>query len=515
MGTRTSKSLMNIVFGIGFQFSLIITSFVTRTVFIHYLSKELLGINSLFTNILSILSLADLGFETAMLYSYYKPLAVKDELKLTSLTNYFKRIYIIISAVILFMGILLIPFLDFFLGNTPNIPNLTLYYLIFLVDICVSYLFASRTAIINADQKSFIIKKYSFILNLIKCLIQCLVLICFQNFLLYLLVQILYTAFLNILIVFKSRKMYPYISSKASLSKDEKRDIFKNVKSLIFYKFGGVIFANSDNIIMSILIGVVTVAIYSNYYTLINSVNSVITIVFTAISFSVGNLIASEQKNQQYAVFNKLNFFSFFILGISSVCLIILLNDFILLWIGKDFIVDMKIVIVMVINFYMQGILKPIWVYRDSAGLFKEVQFLPLFTSLLNIFFSIILGIKFGLFGVLLATIISRILSNFWYEPYLLIHNYFEGKFINYVKKLIKNIFITTVCIFIFSILNEFIFDNSWSSFILISIICSFGTLLIFTIFYIKDKDLLFFVSLIKKLWLNFKKSKKNEGKII
>lgn len=504
METRTSKSFINIFFGLGQQFFSILFSFITRTVFIHYLSKELLGVNSLFTNILSILSLADLGLDTAMIYSLYKPLSERDEEKLSALVNYFRKLYLGVAGIILVLGLAMTPFLNFLVGEDTHIEGLHIYYLIFLLDTCISYTLANRFAIVNADQKSYVIKKYTLIFNALKCLFQCLSLILFKSFLLYLVIQILSTFLLNLVCARQAKKMYPFIQQDVALSKENKKEIFLNIKSLIFYKIGGVVFANSDNILISVILGVVMVGIYTNYLTLINAVNNVITIVFTAVSFSVGNLIAKESKKQQYAVFQKLNFFSIFLFGIATVCFVVLLNDFVYLWIGNDFLLNMNVVVVVAINFYMQGILRPIWVYRDSAGLFKQVQFLPLVTSALNIIFSIILGLKFGLFGILDATVIARLLSNFWYEPYILTKHYFKNGFMDYMKKLLKNIIIIFLCSIIFAYINSFVFSYSWISMIFMAVITFVGTLIIFVLFYRKEDEFLFFKSLLFEIIKKF-----------
>lgn len=497
MESRTSKSFVNIFFGLGQQFFSIIFSFITRTVFIHYLSKELLGVNSLFANVLSILSLADLGLDTAMIYSLYKPLSEKNEQKLSALVNYFRKLYLGVAGIIFVLGIILMPFLRFLIGENTNINGLYIYYLIFLIDTCISYTLANRFAIVNADQKSYIIKKYTLFFNALKCFLQCLSLILFKSFLLYLIIQVLTTFLLNFVCAKKAKKLYPFIKKEEALSKTDKKEIFANIKSLIFYKIGGVVFANSDNILISAMLGVIMVGIYTNYLTLINAVNNIITIAFTAVSFSVGNLIAKESKKQQYAVFKKLNFFSLFLFGIATVCFVVLLNDFVYLWIGTDFLLNMNVVVVIAINFYMQGILRPIWVYRDSAGLFKQVQFLPLVTSALNIVFSIILGLKFGLFGILGATVIARVLSNFWYEPYILTKLYFKNGFIDYMKKLLKNIIIISICSIIFIYINSLVFSYNWTSMFLMAIITFVGTLIIFIVLYHKEEEFLFFKSLI------------------
>lgn len=505
MESRTSKSFVNVTFGLIQQVCNILFTFVTRTVFVYFLSKELLGINSLFTNILSILSLADLGLDTAMLYSFYKPLADKDEDKLCALVSYFKKIYIYIAIIVFIVGLLSLPFLEVFIGKDVSIANVEIYYLIFLIDTCFTYLLANRFVIINADQKGYIVKKYTFIVNFLKCLTQCLIIIITKNFMLYLIVQISCNFILNLVCARKAKQLYPYISKNSKLDKSDKKEIFTNIKSLIFYKIGGVIFANSDNIIISIMFGVICVGLYSNYIVLVNAISNIIAIIFTSVSFSVGNLIASGDIKQQYNVFKKLNFFALVVFGIFSVCLTVLLNNFIYLWIGEEFLLGFDVLIAIVINFYMQGLLRPIWVYRDSAGLFRDVQFLPVITSAINIVLSIVLGIKFGVFGIIAATFIARILTNFWYEPYILVNNYFRESFKEYLISVIKNISVTILSCCIFYYISSLIFSATWISFILTLVITVIGTLIIFILFYKNNSEFKFYVNMLNSFINKFK----------
>ena len=430
--SRLYNSTKSIFFGGLQQFINVLLTFIVRTVFIKYLSVEYLGINSLFSNILTVFSIADLGFGTAILYSMYKPIAEHDEKKLAALMCFYKKIYSIVAIVILVLGLSLIPFLDFFV-NDDSIEGIEIYYILFLLDSVISYLLAYKVNIINADQKTYIIKKYTLIFNIIKAVLQCICIIVFKNFFSYVVIQILSTISINIYGAYISKKIYPFIENKEVLKKEEQKSILSNVKSLFIYKIGGIILNNTDNILISILLGVSTVGYYTNYATIITAINSFTNMIFTTITFSVGNLIASDSKEKQYSIFKKMCFLSTMLFSFLSICLIVLFNDLIVCWIGKTFVLDFYTVIAIVINFYMYGSLNTVFMFRDTTGLFNKMKYVAMITAFFNVVLSIIFGKSLGLFGILIATAVSRLLTNFWYEPYILYRDYFNKNYREYL----------------------------------------------------------------------------------
>ena len=453
--SRIYNSTKNIILGIVSQILTLILNFGTKIVFVRILGAEYTGINGLFSNVITILSVAELGMGSAIIYSMYKPLAENDQKRISELMNFYKKIYNIVAITIFIIGIGLVPFIKYLVNTSVEIEHINVYYLLFLINTVASYIFASRTVILNANQKLYIIKIYNFIIYFIQCILQIVILLLTRNFIFYLIVQILSTLIANIVGAIITEKMYPYIKQKSELPKDERKKIFENMKSMLYYKIGGVILNNTDNILISILVGTVWVGYYSNYLIVISAIEAFTTIVFNALTASVGNLVAKSNKDRQFKVFKVINMICNIMFGMCAIELIILFNDFILIAFGNEYVLEKEIVYAIVLLFYIKGILNPIWVYRETTGLFKNTKYIILITAGLNIIFSIVLGKKFGVFGIVLATILARVMTNIWYEPIILYKVHFHQDVKEYFKNNGKNFIITIIIIFICTIVFE------------------------------------------------------------
>lgn len=280
-------------------------SFFARTIFIKKLGAEYLGLNGLFTNILTILSFAELGIGDAIIFSMYKPIAEDDKEKIKSLLNLYKKSYIGIGIFIMIAGVALAPFIKYIIVDVPKIPeSITIIYLMYVFHTASSYFFIYRQSVITANQRAYIITFYNTVCLLLIYVLQIIGLIVFNNFLLYLAIQIIVTFVGNGFISYKSKKMYPYTTEKnvAKFSKKEIKDIYTNIISLFVYKVGSVILNGTDNILISALIGVKTVGVCSNYLLIISTVNTLLNKIRGALVASVGNLNATEnpQKRKKY-----------------------------------------------------------------------------------------------------------------------------------------------------------------------------------------------------------------------
>ena len=487
--TRLTKSLRNFNVGMIFQVATLILNFITRTIFIHTLGVEYLGINGLFSNILTFLSLAELGIGNAIIYSMYKPLAKNDKKKLTALMKFYQKMYHIISIIIFVIGICLIPFLPYLVKVDTPIPNLTLYYFLFLLNSMASYLFAYKSSIIIADQQIYITKVYALVFLIIQFVLQVLILCFTKNYVLFLVAQILCTFGNNIMCAYKANKKYPFILEKEELSKKEKKDIFSNVCSIFIYKISGTILNNTDNILISVMLGTVFVGYYSNYALIISSLIGLVAVLFTSVNASVGNVNAEDNSSKKHEIFNVLEFLSFWIFGYFSVGLILLLNDFITVWLGKEFLLDLPVVISIVLNFYVVGILNPIWIYRDTTGLFKDTRTVSIILAILNLVLSIILGHFLGLFGILIATAISRLSTTFWYQPLMLYKKVFNKSCSEYFIQQLKYFLLVILAIVISYIFTKCIVGASVWNFILKGIILTIITNIVFFISLYKTKE--------------------------
>lgn len=434
---RTKNSIKNTFYAIGGQLSGTILSFICRTLFINILGTNYLGINGLFGNILSMLSLAELGIGSAIIYSMYKPLAEKDERETKALMGFYASAYFVIGCVVAVAGLVLVPFLDYLIKDKPNIPHLTVIYLMFLANSVVTYFFAYKRSIISADQKNYINTINEMKFNFLQNIVQIILLIVTKNYFIYLTIQIICSFMVNIAISKKADKMYPFLKNgkKEYLSKEDKKDIFKNTSAMMSHKIGNVVVNGTDNVLISSFVGVYWVGLYSNYIMIINIINGLINQIFASVTASIGNLNALEDSEKSNKIFNVLFFINFWLYGFCSISLFVLLNPFITMWIGKKYIMDNYIVIIIVINFFVMGMRQSVIIYNSTLGLFWNDRFKPWFEAVINLAASIVLMKKFGIVGVFLGTFISTMTTSFWVEPYILYKHRFRKRISAYFMK--------------------------------------------------------------------------------
>lgn len=488
--SRTKSSIINISANIANQVIALLLSFASRTVFVKLLGEQYLGINGLFTNILSVLSLAELGVGTAIIYSMYKPVAENDENKISQLMNYYKKLYNRIALAVTIIGVSLLPFLKYLVKLDEPIENLHIYYLLFLCNTIISYLFVYKTSIIVVYQKDYITKIYNFIFNVIMFVSQIVVLIVSNNYYVYLIVGILCGLANNYFCARKADKMYPFINNKVELPNDEKITIWGNIKSMFFYKVGGVILNNTDNILISSMVSTAMVGFCSNYTMIVEALKKITSLFFTSIQASVGNMNAENNSEKQYKIFNILDMCSFWIYGFTSICICVLLQDFIYLWLGNKFVLSDSIVYIVTINYYLTGVLYPIWNYRETIGLFNDTKYIMFFAAFLNLIFSIIGGYYYGVFGILLATALARLLTNLWYEPYKLFKIYFKKDvFKYYLKQIIHVALIIIITIIVKKIVSFIYINNIYISFLVKGIVSVIATNCLFLILLFKTKE--------------------------
>lgn len=424
--SRLKNSALNFASGFLGRVLTILLNFAVRTIFIYCLNEAYLSVNGLYSNILTVLSLAELGFGSAMVYRMYAPVAVKDYQKTAALLQFYKKIYIIIGVVIFLLGLCVIPFMDYIIKDKPDISGLTLYYILFLVNTSISYWFSSyKASVLYADQKEYIQTNVQNTMAILQSGLQIVLLLLFRKYLLYLLIQLAGNIFLNLYVALLVDKRYPEIKTYqgASLSAEERVQIRKDTEALVLSRFGHVALNGTDNIIISAVVGVLWVGRLSNYTLICDSVTSVLCQITAAITGSLGNFFATEDKHAGYALFKKVEFLNFWLYGFSFIALVTLLDPFVQIWAGERFVLGLPISIAIAINFFVAGYMNTLWVFRSTIGLFKQGKFRPILVAILNIILSIFLGKLWGVFGVLFATFLSRAAISLWYDP-LILHRY-------------------------------------------------------------------------------------------
>ena len=436
--SRTKNSIRNSSFSIITQILTVIMDFVVKTIFIAVLGSEYLGVNGLFSNIITLLSLADLGIGVAIPYSLYKPLAEGNKKKIQGLMNYYRKIYNVIGTIVLVVGLSLTPFLNFIIKDMPDIEGLRLIYALFVTHSALSYFFVYKKFLIESDQKGYIISKITFICSLGLNITRVILLLITKNYILYLFCSIVFVLIQNFWYSHKANQLYPYIKeeNEESISIEDKKEISTNVKALLIYKVGNVITSGTDNIVISKYIGLVAVGIYSNYILIVNSLNNILQQLFNAITSSIGNLVATNNERSK-AIYDKLNFFNFYIYSLCSICLFVLINPFMNIWLGQDYVLSFYVSLCLAINFYIAGMQSVTNSFRSAYGLFYKAKFRPVAMVIINLVVSVILVQFLGIPGVLIGTIVSRLLTTAWLDPYVIYKYGFKDNVSEYYKKYI------------------------------------------------------------------------------
>lgn len=419
--SRLGNTLRNFKFGAAAQLVVTLLGFVSRTVFIRVLGMEYSGVNGLYTSILDVLSLTELGLADVVIYSLYKPLAEGDTDRLAALMGYYKVIYRYIALAVGVIGLCLVPFLRVLVKSQIDRFHLVLYYLMFLANSVCSYLLVYKASIIQADQKRYLISKYNMLFKLLATLLQIVLLLVLRNFTVYLSIQIGMTVVNNLYVSRKADRLYPCLREKRELPKEEKKAIFRDVRHMFSYKAGGQLLTGTDNLYISSMISTATVGIYDNY----TMIQTMVVTAFTntlnqAVLGSIGNLNATGTQEQKKRIFDVYSLVFSWITTFCALSLLALYNPFIRIWAGEDWLLPMSTVAVICLNYFLPNVLTPVWSYRNTTGLFRETRDILLYAAGINLVLSYFMGLRWGLTGILAATAVSRVLTSFWYEPYLL-----------------------------------------------------------------------------------------------
>ena len=444
--SRTKNMVRNIYWSLIGQTLGIIASFIVRIVFIRVLNSTYLGLNGLFSNILTILSLTELGVGTAITYSLYRPLAKHDNEKIKSLMLLFKQVYTVIGIVIFVIGFGLTPFLSFFIKDMPDIEGLEIIYMLFVTNTAVSYFFSYKRNLILADQNRHIETIYRYSFYILMNILQIIYLFISKDYFGYLIIQVLLTIISNWALSVKADKMYPFLREKniKKLDKKDTKEIIKNTKALMLKKVGGVAVNSTDNIVISKFVSLNAVGFYSNYYLVMYALYMIINQVYTSLTPGVGNFWVDQDEKRRIELFKKSNLATFWIAFFCSVCLMVLFNDFIEIIAGKEYLFNIEIVLVLVVIFYFTVMRKVVNSFREASGIFYKDRYITIYEAVTNIGISILLSIKLGVLGVFLGTFISYFSLPFWIEVFILYKDGFKEKvtkyYIEYILRLISTI---------------------------------------------------------------------------
>lgn len=447
--SRTSNAIKNSGAGIINKFVHILCKFILRTVFLKLLGDEYTGISGLFTDILGVLNLMELGLDVSVVYALYSPVAHNDQRKISALLNFYKKAFTYIGVGIICAGVLCIPFLDYIVKDVPNIKeDIRVIFLMYLLTSASSYFLIYRTMLLKAKQRSRIVSKVQLITEAVVSVISVVLLLLFREFFLYLVVNLVATWGKNIYLFRLVTKMYPesFEKNDAVLMPEEKKKLIRDIACLTVYTMSGVVINSTDSIFISAFVGTAEVALVGNFTLLIRSVKSIAEHINASLKASVGNLAATENSEKQELVFNKILFIFFWAVCVTTTCLFALLNPFVGdIWLGQAYKIPISILAVLVVNYFISIMVLPVESFRTSNGLFVQGWMRPAIMAVLNIALDFLMGIKWGIFGIFLATTISRLVTQVWFDPYLIYREVFRKSSFPFFKKYVVYACVTAI----------------------------------------------------------------------
>lgn len=436
--SRVKNTVRNMLFAILYQFATIVLGFVGRKVFVLCLPVEYLGISGLFGNLLRILALAELGFGTAIIYGLYKPIAENDVEKIKSFMRLYKRVYISIGLFVLALGAAMIPFLNFFVKEIPNLPGLNIYliFYMFVGQTAINYFFSYKLQFVVANQRDYKIKVYEMCSSVAMTILQIVVLLLWKNYYLYLVISIVVPFIKNVIATRIINKEFPFLKEKASkLPKEDMKKVEKNVVATFLYKVSSTLSATIDTILVSKFMGLATVGIYYNYHMIIQYCDQFFIIVLGTITPSIGNFFATSDLKEKNRLFVSLQLVYFWISSYLAVGMVVLFNDFIELWLGKEFLFPQIMVVALVISITLTNFQRPCSLLRDADGLFWYGKFRPLAMILINVVCSTYLVKTVGAVGVVWGAVIAKATTYVWYDPYVVYkHSLKSNVFVYYLR---------------------------------------------------------------------------------
>ena len=511
---KTKNTVDGVFWGVLGHFISMILSFVVRSIIIKTLGNEYVGLNGLFSSILTVLNLAELGFGSALVYGMYKPIAEESYDQISAYLSYLKKAYLVIGLAILFCGIIVVPFLPRLIhGEIP--PDVNLYFLfsIYLFNTVASYfLGAYRASLLSAFQRQGDDSRLHLFVNTAMYIVQIIILLFYQNYYYYVITIPVFTIIYNVSRYIYVSKKYPDIRPKGDLQATQKAEIKNKAKALLAHKIGGVTVNSVDNIVISAFLGLTQLALYNNYYIILSAITSIVTICFRSLTAGIGNNLIVHSKIE-----NRNLFFSVFcvngaIVSVSTTCLFSAYQDFVKMWVGEENTLPIITVILICLYYFIHTIRRTIIMYRDASGLWEDNRFQPLVSAAVNLVINISLVNIIGLNGIIISTIISMVFVDIPWESLAFFRKQFNTTIKRYVARMLSYLTVTIVsCALTYIVQEHIMIVNKYLELafdVFIAVVISIG---LFLLVYHKNSEMAFLKSKTKatfKLLFSFTKGK-------
>ncbi len=517
------RSLLNVTISIAFKIVLLVGAILVRRFLIKYAGNDVNGLDSLYLSIIGFLAVAELGVGSAITFCMYKPIVNGETDKVSALYHLFTRLYLIIGGIILVVGCVLLPLLPYLAADYQDIDqNIYLTFFLMLVSVVLSYLFSSKTSLINAYKNNYVTTTITSLGLILQYGLQIIVLIFTQSFVWYLVcrsVSVLFQWCVTEIIVHKKHK--DIIKIKQKIDEETKLQVSKNVKAMFMHKIGSVLVNTADSVVISAFIGVVILGKYTNYTTIMTSMTGVLMLFFTPLTSIIGHLCVEEDTTKVKKYFNFFHTFNFIIGIVFFLGYYAIIDNLVNICFssnGNDLELMKSISFIITLNYFIQFMRQATLLFRDATGTFYNDRWKPLFEGILNIalsvgfvyLFSYFFGEDFAVVGVIVATIITSLTICHIVEPHVLYKYAFKARTKKYYIRNYLYIAIFTVSLVALNFCLQS-YESQWKELLVNGSIAVAIAIVPSTIIILLDKDFRHYMAVMLNKIKNRIKRKKSQ----
>lgn len=433
--THSSKIIRNSVFSILNKIITILLAFVSRKLFIMFLTEELLGLNSLFADLLGLLNLADMGLGVAVQFNLYKPIAEKDYEKIGKILNATKKIYNIVGIGMIAAGVILSFFIQFLIKENPYSQGfLQAVFIINVISSAASYFFVHKRIYLQACEELHLMYIIDTVINILGSVLRIVAVAIFKNYYIFVLLSAAQVLISNFVVSYYCDKKHKYLKDIKGFTKEETKPLFANIKQLIPNKISAYVFSNTDNTIISVFLGLSSVTLFTNYNSIVLQLFTLATMLAGVIRAAFGNVLQeTDDKQRHMFLLKSYQIFQFIYSSFCAVELMLLLDDFVLLWYGEKFVAPLAFVVILVFDFFLHSMYQPLSIMLEVLGEFRSLKRQEIFAMIVNIVISIGLIFPFGIIGPIFGTLVVDILTTI-FRIYSVIYKYYREYLWAYIK---------------------------------------------------------------------------------
>ena len=470
MGERVHRSIMNIKVGMVFYVLSLVLAFFSRRVFLDCLGAEFIGLTGMLMNIMSFLSVAELGIGTSIVYFLYKPLQEDNREKINEVMSMLAFLYRCIGFIIGGTGLIISLFFPWWFGNlTTGLPLVYFAFYSFLGSSAAGYLFNYKQLLVSANQKQYLVNAYFQTISIVQSLVQILLAYYYRNLWLWVIVGLVFTIIGIIIFNYRIKQLYPWLNINLKKGRDNLKkypEVLKKTRQIFVQKIKDFILYKSDEILVGAFVSVVKVAYYGNYTIIINKFLYLVNILSDGLSAGVGNLIAEGNERNIMKVYWEMTAARFFILGGIIFPLLMFIDPFIECWLGQQYLLGTVISYLLIFNLFLRLQPAAVYIFLGASGLFSDV-WAAWAELVINLAVTLLLAPTYGIVGILLGKIISFFFISVFWKPYYLFSQGFHKSVWEYWRGMVPYYVLfalfTVIAIWLKLTVIDHYVDSFWS----------------------------------------------------